>query len=302
MNAFIAGCILVASIACAGCSSLDLKTQITTDEDTKKAIAEFGKDIDLLGHKELLKRIDLLQGQLNVAMKKLADLGQAGVIDLGPNERAVFEITRFRGDLTINAWLDQPDSQDYKFIASKVINDGDQLPGFDEHIAKNLIGETAEAMFVAATGHRFDDYNWITTCNSQTAAQVDYRLVNAAIQGYTTRLNTLRQEIDERYTDQCKKSLLSRPEVPAGVSTAFIDKLVQTSGVHRIFLSVTPKAAQGHDKWFVEWQLTILRSTGTREAILQGGIYSDRSDFKWEWNKPSSAQHLGTFYARLKSQ
>jgi hypothetical protein len=215
-------------------------------------------NLDPLALNRLLKENADLKAQFETVRGVLNANAAPGNIGVGPNTRAVFEITGYTGQLRIDAWVDTPQN---KFISNRVL----------------LNAETGLDMTYT---HGHDDiYNTWNWCNSTGQGNV----YNSCFVNYIYNLDKGKL-IDSEYQAAVSAALekfLAQPFVLPSVDMAqqAFDQRFYQEGEHALFVQVTPEKLDSHGSWVLEYKMYTTGPSDKEERFFVGRIDSDKTKY-----------------------
>lgn len=295
------------------CSHPQVKVEspslVESSKHFENAAAEIRKGmegVDPVALNKLLAENKDLRDKFLDARSRLESLGPlGGVVVVSPTQRVFFQITGYRGQLRLDAWVNNPDNW---FLSNQVLALADTSPSIDYGIADKLIAKAAKEAFETSTNHSLDDWAWITACNDRTAALLPAGNVNQAIQRFTSRMSDVRHEIDTAYraeVDRGVRAFLGHPTgLPSpnlGEPQAIDRRLKLTEGDHAVYVRVTPETLDSFGNWELEYR-TFVSHTGSAssqlEQIALGRL--DNKENPGELGKPLAPAVAANFYVKIE--
>jgi hypothetical protein len=269
-------------------------------DNLSAGVAQVSK-IDPVGINRLLNENKDLREQLDTIRYKLDSYGNGGVVvEIGSNSRVVFQISGYRGAMTLDAWVDS-ELPDNMFMRSvELVHQTGKYPEVTYNIATEAVFATAKQSWMENSGnHPFDSWDFLV--HNPAGASV-----------FVVRMGALRGQIDASYNqavnaafDKLLKNSFSAPTPESGVAgpQAIAHRFLQ-GGHHQVFVRVTPQGPDESGHWSFAARTYIEHpadpaNTGTPNQEQVDVLNMNDKDYGTIWNQKLKPVQAAGFLVRV---
>ena len=271
-------------------------------EKVGSGLTELGK-IDPLQLGKLLDENKGLQTQLAELQKRFNTYAPAGgIVVVNNTNRVLLRIDSLKGTFRIDAWVDTPSNW---FLSNTLASSGRPSLDIKYNIAQTTINAVAQDVWSSILHKPEDGWMFASGCQDGHCQGHPALAVMGARFAFAERLGPTRAHIDTKYKDHVDAAFARFLESPYSVPTGqlrnpqAIDKrMLESGGLHAVYVRLTPMEAGPDGKWHIEFStFTEIEGSEKREPISTIRVDSDTSE-----HQPTTAMPpfiAAQFYVRM---
>lgn len=246
------------TMALVSCGSIDsvtrsLESSTQNIKDGAQSLSKGMTGLDPLSLKQLVQTDDDLRKQLESLQTQLTAAFAPASIGIDSNTILDLEIKSSVGELSLNAWIDDPK---HLFFQNQVIHDRQATLQFDNGIGVANVDGTRDA------------------CHSNPSCKMGDLFPGQGL--------SKGAQIDVDYKDSVNKAfqnfLLQPTFVPApDIQVSAIQHWTMNTGEHRLHFQVTPRTLN-NGVWSLSYDAFMTKAAGNKQVVFQGSL--DGKDVK----------------------